>query len=215
MTIRLLLKKLRLDNKKFLTSEILRKYCEESNLNYTNTVNYLLRKGFLVRIFRGVFYLRSFDELKLAETKYNYLELVAQGLKLKGVENWYFGLYTALKLNNLTHEYFALDYVLNDKIFRAKAINIAGHRFKFHKISSKLLKFGVEEYSSKGITLRYSNPEKTILDFVYIWRYNGISKDRIVLDLKGYVKDLSSEKLFRYALAYPKSVRSIAEELIE
>ena len=109
----------------FLKSDELKGYCNTLSLDYDNTVRYFISRGYLLRIFRGVFYVRSFDELKLGKTKYSHLELVSKGLELKGVKNWYFGLYTSLKLNNMTHEHFVIDYVISDKIFRDRPMKIA------------------------------------------------------------------------------------------
>lgn len=211
MTIKLLLKKLYLSEKEFFTDEPIKEYCKSLEMDYKNTINYMLRKGYLLRIFKGIFYLRSLDEIKLDKRKYNHLELVSNGLELKKVENWYFGLYTALKLNNMTHEHFTVDYVINDRIFRAKPMEIAGYKFKFHKLKTDLFRFGI----IKDNTIRYSNPEKTILDFIHIWRYNTVPKERIIMDLTDYTKDLSKEKIIDYAENYSKSVRKIAEEMIK
>jgi len=130
-------------------------------------------------------------------------------LELKGVKNWYFGLYTALKFNNLTHESFAIDYVVNDKLLRSKPINIAGYKFKFIKLTPKLLDFGIIENN-----LQYSDPEKTILDFIYTWRYNSIPKEKIALDISEWAKNLSSKKIKKYAANYPKTVQEIADMVI-
>lgn len=138
-----------------------------------------------------------------------FLELVSKGLELKGVRNWYFGLHTALELNNMTHERFAIDSVINDKIFRAKPVSIAGHKFRFVKLSNKLLDFGVVK---DGI--RYSDAEKTILDFIYIWRYNGIPEEKIVLDVAEWAENISKAKIRKYAKKYPKTVSEIVEEVI-
>jgi hypothetical protein len=53
-----------------------------------------------VRIFRGIFYIKSAEEIDMRRDRYNHLELVAKGLELKGVKDWYFGLYTALKVTS-------------------------------------------------------------------------------------------------------------------
>ena len=129
---------------------------------------------------------------------------------MKNVKNWYFGLYTALKLNNMTHETFAIDYVVNDMIFRAKPMKIAGCKFKFVKVVPSLLDFGIIEDS-----LRYSDAEKTILDFIYIWRYNGIPKEKIILDIAEWVKGTSKEKIKEYSKKYPKTIGAIAEEVVK
>jgi len=208
MTMKLLLRKLRLDGKEFVTSEEIKLYCESFKLDYTRVVKYFISRGYLVRIFRGVFYLRGLDELKLGRMKYSHLDLVSTGMELKGVKNWYFGLYTALKMNNMTHEHFAVDYVVNDRIFRAMPMEIAGHEFRFHKLKPGLFGFGVAKDG-----LRHSDPEKTILDLIYVWRYNGVPEEKIVMDISEYAGNLSKSKVKNYAKRYPKSVVKVAGAL--
>ncbi len=205
----LLLKKLAIDKKEFITSEELKRYCKAMGLSYAITIRHLISRGYLVRIFKGVFYIKTPEETKFNKSKYSHLDLVAKGLELKGVKKWYFGLYTALKFNNLTHESFSVDYVVNDKLLRSKPINIAGYKFKFIKLTPKLLEFGVVKNN-----LKYSDPEKTILDFIYTWRYNGVPKEKIALDVSEWAKNLSSEKTKKYATNYPKTVQEIAEMVI-
>jgi predicted transcriptional regulator of viral defense system len=205
----LLLKKLAIDKKEFATSEELKRYCKAMDLSYEITIRHLVSRGHLIRIFKGIFYIKTPEETKFNKSKYSHLELVAKGLELKGVKNWYFGLYTALKFNNLTHESFAIDYVVNDKLLRSKPINIAGYKFKFVKLTPKLTEFGIVENN-----LKYSDPEKTILDFIYTWRYNGVPKEKIVLDVSEWAKDISKEKTRKYAFNYPKTVQEIADMVI-
>jgi len=205
----ILLKKLRIDEKEFVTSAELKLYCKSMGLSYKTVIKYFIHRGYLTRIFKGIFHVKSLDEIKLGKTRYNHLELVAKGLELKGVKNWYFGLYTALKLNNMTHEHFTVDYVVNDKLFRPKPMNIAAYKFKFVKLTPRLLKFGIT-----GNGLRYSDAEKTILDFIYTWRYNGVPKEKIILDISEWSKNLSKEKTRQYATNYPKTVREIANTVV-
>jgi len=205
----LLLKKLRIEEKEFVTSDELKLYCKSMGLSYKKVIKYFTHRAYLTRIFRGIFYVKSLDEIKLGKTRYSHLKLVAKGLELKGVKNWYFGLYTALKLNNMTHEHFTVDYVVNDKLFRPKPMNIAGYKFKFVKLVPRLLKFGIT-----GNNLRYSDAEKTILDFIYTWRYNGVPKEKIILDISEWSRSLSKEKIRKYATNYPKTVREIANTVV-
>jgi predicted transcriptional regulator of viral defense system len=206
----ILLKKLRMDNKEFVASTELRNYCKQMKLNYKSAIGHFVSRGHLTRIFKGIFYVKSLDEVKLGKARYNHLELVAKGLELKGVKNWYFGLYTALKLNNMTHEHFAIDYVVNDRIFRAKPMKIAGYRFKFMKLKPSLFKFGLIENE-----LTYSNPEKTILDFVYVWKYNGVPKERIAADISEWTRSLSKVRVKEYVKSYPKTVQEVASEVMD
>ena len=156
------MKKLWVEKRKFVKSEELESLCKELKKDYKDVVRYLLARKYLIRIFRGIFYVKSIEEIEWGKINLSPPDLVANGLKLKGIKDWYFGLYTALRLNNLTHEYFSVDYVINDKIFRAREINIAGYKFKFIKIKPSLI-FGITERDN----IRFSDVEKTILDFIY------------------------------------------------
>ena len=203
----ILLRKLRMENREFVTSEELRAYCKSLKLDYSITIRHLVPRGYMVRILRGIFYVKPLEELQLAKSKYNHLELVAKGLELKGVGNWYFGLHTALKLNTMTHETFAVEDVISDKLFRANPFTIAGYKFKFSRLSPLLLDFGIKK-GENGV--KYSDPEKTILDFIYIWRYNGIPEEKIAGDVGGWAKDVTKVKLREYARMYPRTVAEIA-----
>ncbi|MBW2976649.1 hypothetical protein KY347_04345 [Candidatus Woesearchaeota archaeon] len=133
---------------------------------------------------------------------------VKEALRIKGVKNWYFGLESAVKLNNLTHEYFAVETAINDSIFRPRAIGILGTKVKFIKISKELFKFGL-----KGEEFKYSDAEKTVLDMIYLGKYNNYSEEEIknnVLDLIGHCK---KSKLRKYAEHYPKTVRNFLGKL--
>jgi predicted transcriptional regulator of viral defense system len=96
----LLLKKLAIDKKEFITSEELKRYCKIMGLINKITIGHMVSRGYLIRIFKGIFYVKTPEEVKLNRSKYSHLELMAKGLELKSVKNWYFGLYTALKFNN-------------------------------------------------------------------------------------------------------------------
>jgi len=50
----------------------------------------MLNKGYLITIFRGVYYLKDYEEKKLNSLKYSPYELLALGLEKKGIK-WYFG----------------------------------------------------------------------------------------------------------------------------
>ena len=207
----ILLEKLWMEKKEFATSNELKEYCKKLSMEYTAVVHYLSKMKYLVRIFRGIFYVRSVEEIKLGRSRYNHLELVAQGLKLKGVENWYFGLHTSLMLNNMTHEYFTIENVISDSIFRANPIKIAGYKFKFVKLAPTLFDFGIK----KEKMLRYSNPEKTILDFIYLSKQEGKGEERIVMDVSEWTENISKEKIRKYVKHYPKTVAKIVDRLIK
>ncbi len=202
----MILRKLRLEGKELVTSEELKETCSSLGIKYESAIRHLVPRGHLIRIFRGVFYVTSPEEALTKRRKHSHLELVSRGLKAKGVEDWYFGLYTALKLNNMTHEHYAIDYVVNDKIQRSNPMNIAGHRFRFGNVKPTLLGFGVI-----GGELRHSDPEKTILDFIYIWRYNSMPDQRITLSVREWVDNVDETKIKNYSRHYPRTVASLLE----
>ena len=204
------LKKMHIDGNEFITSDEIKKICDVYKCDYYNNIRYLTSKGYLLRIFKGIFYVKSFDELKLNKIKYSHLELVSKGLELKEITNWYFGLYSALKLNNITHEYYAVDYIVNDKLFRSKPINIAGYKFKVIKLSGKLFGFGINRDR-----YRYSDPEKTVLDFIYIWKYNSVPTEKIIIDIEEYLEKISKNKILKYSKFYPKTVGKLISEVLE
>lgn len=204
-----MLKKLHLEDKEFVTSDEVKNYCSTFDLDYNNTIRNLLSRGYLLRIFRGVFYVKTLEEVKFGKTKYSHLDLVSRGMELKGVSEWYFGLNTALKLNNATHEHFAVEYVLNDSIFRKNIMEIAGHEFKFTKLKESLFGFGVidEPYM-------HSDIDKTILDFIYLWRYNGKEEKRIMMDISEYIGYITEDRIRKYSEHYPMSVKRTLEGLL-
>ena len=139
----------------------------------------LLNGGYLVTIFRGFYYLKNYEEKKFKTLKYSPYELLALGLEKKKVK-WYFGLNTALKFLNLTHEVFPVNIVINDKFNRVKPMNITGSSFLLIKLKPSLF-FDIKETKTKSkISLYYSNLEKTLLDMIYLKK---------TIDLKEYKFD--------------------------
>src|SRR3989344_5879855 len=123
----------------------------------------MLNKGYLLTIFRGIYYLKNYEEKKLSSLKYSAYELLALGLEKRGIK-WYFGLNTALKFLGLTHEVFPVNIVINDKFNRTKPMKIAGSSFFFMKLKPSLF-FDIKKESTRNdISLYYSNTEKTMLD---------------------------------------------------
>lgn len=203
-----------LKGRKFLTSKELEDVCRRYELDYLTTKKVLLNKGYLVRIFRGIFYLKDYNEHRTGVLRYSAPELLAEGLRLKGVKNWYFGLNTALKMLNLTHEVFRVSYVLNDSFNRVKPLNIAGSDFFFIRIKPELFSFGIREVrTSNGVTLRHSDLEKTLLDMIYLSKRSG--RDVAETVLAEYGEHINTETLLRYARHYPSTVEKAVKAWVE
>lgn len=201
MTLKMIVEKLARDNKKLIVSEEIKDYCRKLSLNYLPTIKYLIRNKYLGRIFRGIFYVYSVRERKFGISDMSHFEILREALKLKGIKNWYFGLETGLKFNNLTHEYFTIEYIINDKIFRAKPISILGYKVKFYKLVPKMFKFGIVKHLNP-----YSDPEKTLLDLFYLKHYDKGNFEEIA-------ETVSKSKLTKYAKYYDKRTIKAVEEL--
>ena len=58
------MEKFHLHKREFITSDEIRKECKSINLNYDNVIRYFISRGYLVRIFRGIFYVKNLEEIK-------------------------------------------------------------------------------------------------------------------------------------------------------
>ncbi len=210
-----LIREFSLKKKKILTSDDLEAVCTKYNFDFKRTKVSLINKRDLLTIFRGIYYLRDFNEKKTGITKYSADELLSEGLRLKGVKNWYFGLNTALKMMNLTHETFTVNYVINDRFNRTKPMKILGSDFLFTKIKTPLFSFGVKKtMTPNDIPINYSNAEKTLLDMVYLYRLSGKSRETAVSIIEEYAGNISKKKMIDYAKNYPKTVKKIVSEAL-
>jgi hypothetical protein len=69
MTLKLIVEKLAIDNKKFILSNEIKDYCRKLSLDYLPTIKYLIRNKYLARVFRGIFYVYSIEERKLGKSE--------------------------------------------------------------------------------------------------------------------------------------------------
>jgi len=205
------LNRIRKDNKEFVTSEEIKSYCEKLYFNYRLINNYLISRGLIVKVLDDLYYVKSDDEIRKKRLKYSILEIIAKGLKLKRIDNWYFGLYTALKLIKIKvdHKNKFL-YLINDKISNDKPINILGKKFRFLRFNNALFNFGIID---NGI--RYSDHEKTILDFIYLLDYNQMNENRILIEISKIIDGISEEKIMEYSQYYPESNRDLLIKSID
>lgn len=199
-----------LKGRRIVTAHELKELCNGYGFDFRKTKVALLNKGYLLTIFRGVYYLKDYNENKTGVISYSASELLSLGLAAKGIKNWYFGLNTALKMLNLTHEVFAVNYVLNDRFNRVKPTSILGSKFLFRKIKTPLFSFGIKEAkTSNNVALRYSDAEKTLLDMAYLYILSGKSRDSAALLISEYKSAIIKRKMADYARNYPKTVGKV------
>lgn len=160
----------------------------------------LLNGGYLVTIFRGVYYLKGYEEKKLNTLKYSAYELLSLGLEKKKVK-WYFGLNTALKFLGETHEVFPINIVINDTFNRVKPMKIACSSFFFIKLNSNLFFDIKKEKTENRIFIYYSKIEKSLLDMLYL-------KKNVSLNEYKFNKSI----LLKESTKYPRIIKKRIEE---
>lgn len=73
------LKKIRQDNKEFITSEELKKYCKELYFNHRIIGNYLISRRYLAKILDNIYYVKTNDEINQNILKYPIIEILNKG----------------------------------------------------------------------------------------------------------------------------------------
>lgn len=202
-------RKLLMDKGRYLSEEMLKEHCNKLGISYVSAVKYLGKYKYIVRILKGFFYVPTVEERKLKTSGPNVFEAVAKAMEYKKVKNWYFGLETAIKFNNITHEYFTIDFVVSDTIFRPKPIEIFGRKVKFVKLNKKLFGFGIKKEGG----IPYSDLEKTILDLIHLKKYAGRPNSVIRDHLIEWADEANMDKMKKYSKYYSKSVRRALEEM--
>jgi predicted transcriptional regulator of viral defense system len=204
MRMSLVWEKFLIENKKIITSENIKELAAQISKDGDSVIDYLQHNGYIVRILRGVFYVKSIEERERKKYDISIYEMVAMAMEKKGVKNWYFGFETALKLNTMTHEYFTLDYVLTDSFRTTKIINILGTRFEFIKRSGQHFKHGIVRKD----LIRYSDKEKTVLDLAYKLYLNKKSVSQYMPTFEEYRDVLDMDTIRSHLTDYPLSFRN-------
>jgi len=209
MKYRILVRRLLLREKRYISGRELKELCKRLKIEYNHALTYLYNKKYLNRIVRGFFYIPSAEAHRLKTGGPSFYEAISKAMEHKNVKNWYFGLESAIKLNNITHEFFTIDYVVSDKIFRAKPFEILGRKVKFVKLNNKLFGFGIKREDN----INYSDLEKTILDIIHIRKYSGESNKAIRDYVIEWADEADKNKMKKYSKHYSKSVSKALEEL--
>jgi hypothetical protein len=204
------LNKIRQDNREIITLEEIKNYCKEMYFNYKIISNYLISRKFLIKIFDDIFYVKTTDEINQNKLKVPVSELLGKALELKNIDKWYYGLYTALKLNGIKfpHE-DKFCYLINNRILINKPFKILGKKYRFLRFQDNLFNFGI--INGK---IKYSDPEKTILDLLYLWDYSQKTENRIIVELSKLLNGSSKEKLIEYSEFYPKATINILKKAL-
>ena len=195
------------NRREIVTSEEVAALASRLGRRPEHAIRHLRRAGCLLPLFKGYYYVRTAEELRLRNPRYNPLELFALAADRKGIGTWYYGLHTALRLNGMTHEDRRTETVISDSFYRIHGVSIAGRRFIIHKWRPGLATFGLV---AKG-PYRHSDPEKTVLDFAY-WDHCRARKGKpMTRTWMEYMPSVRSEKIRRYLRHYPEEVGRAVE----
>ncbi|ASJ00340.1 type IV toxin-antitoxin system AbiEi family antitoxin domain-containing protein [Thermococcus gorgonarius] len=190
---------------KAITREELERLASSFNEDLDYLVNYLIQYGYVIRILRGLYYVKTPVEFSTGGSPSIY-RLLALGMD-RLTRNWYFGLFTALILNGLTHETYTTVFVINDRIARPKPITVNGISVRIIRSRKNIFDFGIVVRDS----LRFSDLEKTLLDFLYFANYGTIPKSLALRIWEEYQDRASKDKLQKYLRRYPRSIRKVVE----
>jgi len=196
-----ILKKIREEKKELISLDELKNYCKELYLNYRIKCNYLISRKFLIKILDDIYYVKTSNEIIQNIINPPISELIAKALKLKNIHKWYYGLFTALKLNEIDYNHQnKYCYLINNRIFKNKPIKILDKKYRFIRFQDDLFNFGIINGKVK-----YSDLEKTILDLLYLWEYTHRNENKILIELSKLLNGTSKEKILEYSQYYPKS----------
>jgi len=215
MTVNRILDKLWQDGNEFVSLKKLEKDSKNLYYNYNNMIKYLISRGFLFKILNDTFYVKSQEEANSVskDLKYSSLELISKALNFLDVDNWYFGLYTALKFHDISFNNNNSDYLLFSNIRTAKKqITVCGQKCKFIRLRPLLFKFGIKK---KGNEVRYSDLEKTILDLMYLWHTSNMPNHKIKSEILKYFKLGKINTIKEYCSHYPESIQQLVDEILE
>lgn len=188
-----------IQKRKIVISEEIKALAEEIDKDGDWLIAYLQRHGYIVRILKGIFYVKTLEERERGTSAHSIYELVAMALKKKGVKQWYFALETALKLNTMTHEYFFTDYVITDSYRTTKVISIMGVNFLFIKRGLQHFKQGIVRENK----MCFSDPEKTVLDLAYRIYLRTKKKELYLPALDEYREIIDLEKTLQCLRNFP------------
>jgi len=200
-------KKFVINGRRIVSSEDIRKLARELGKDEWRSLTYLQVHGYIVRILRGIFYVRSPDERERGTCDASVYEMVALALDMKGVNNWYYGLETALRFNLMTHEYYNIDFVVTDSYRTTKTIRILDANFRFLRRNNDFFGFGM----TKGKNYLYSDPEKTVLDISHAKYLRSKEPAYYLSPVIEYQDGLDMERFREYLRRYSRRFQASVE----
>lgn len=164
-----------------VSSKDMAEVCNYFGFSPSNIRTILIRKGALVPLFfKGIFYVRNSSELLTNTLPSDPLIIAALACNKRLDKNWYFGLHTSLKLNDLAGVQTPQKiFIITKKQLIPRIRKIGSMEFVFSQIKGISFTNGI----IKKNELRYSNPVRTALDFLHLGiKKKNINYAQLVLD---------------------------------
>lgn len=176
----------------------------KQKVNWNSLWTYLRESNYIKRILGDYYYIYSLEERHNRYCHYSEEELVFLVLSKMDIK-WYLGLERALQEHKLGWQALTITPIINTYYSGIK--KLGSSRFKFIKTSEKRCRFGlVERKTNNQVAYFYSNLEKTYLDFLYFYSYQGKDLKTIRRQLDFQIKMKVARK---YARHYSKKIQRV------
>lgn len=136
-------------------------------------IKYLSRHNYIKRIFKGYYYINSFDERTRGFCNLKDYEVIFTVLNKMGL-SWYAGLGYSLYLQGKTWQTPNQISIVNTRFSGTK--RIFGLKTRFFKLNKDLF-FGLKyKKTQNGINFPLSDPAKTYIDMAYFKQTNKLTR---------------------------------------
>ncbi len=204
---RKIIDKLRLSPEKILLKEEIIQTMKEYSRVYKTEVNiislwtYLRKDNYIRRILGDYYYIYSLEERYGGYCRFSEEELIFLILEKMKIQ-WYLGLESALKENKITWQALTIVTIINNHFSGIK--KLGNSKFKFIKTRDKFKLGLIKKKTNNSVAYFYSAPEKTYLDFLYFYSYDGKDIDAIKKSLDFKVE---KSKVIEYARDYTAKIQ--------
>jgi hypothetical protein len=173
-------------------------------VNLISLWTYLRKSNYIKRILGDYYYIYSLKERSNHYCRYSEEELIFFVLGKMKIK-WYLGLERALQEHKISWQVLNSIAIINTYFSGIK--RFGSSRFKFIRTHEKRCKFGlIKRKTNNQVTYFYSDLEKTYLDFLYFYSYQGRDIETIQRQLDFKIK---ADVVKRYAQHYSKKIQKV------
>ncbi|MEI7890946.1 MAG: type IV toxin-antitoxin system AbiEi family antitoxin [bacterium] len=169
-----------------------------------NAVGRLVKRGWLIRLKRGTYYITTLESRGVANVS---AYVIAQSL----ADDAYVSFETALQYHGIFDQ--LLTTVTSLSLSKHSIRELQGTKYEFVKIS-KANFYGWEEIQMEGKAVKVATLEKAVLDMIGI-RKTAYSMDLVLEKLKDYKDNFDFEKLFEFSKKQTLTLKRILGFLLD